>query len=533
MPSTEHKTKGGDMTDNNAPRNTRKECYNCWRLIPDDARFCPFCGFNQIERHGFQLISGQKDSPSAQQSAEPSARSSVSFQTTHSGTPFNALPYKQYGTARPQAVNGTATARKRTTWVDIAKTLGIVGAVIYFVAIIMELGAAYLYTEYTPSMASSPYAFPFYFIIPPFPPLYINGVYSTGYLIAYPAVVLIATASFVVMMRRSRNFRKEMMPGYTKKTTSDLMLIAGLFMAYLFVSIASVFFVADVLGQPVPTPNFNAVPINMLIFELTFAPVWEETVYRLMLIGIPLTLFYVFTRKGDGRKTWKYLLGGNMKITPPVLILIIISSIIFGVAHWSSGSGWGTWKIVPAGIAGLMLAYLYVKKGLYADILFHFSVDATGIISSPVASGAVLNDALALMFYFWAAIGIIFFVYWVMVIYGFFTGKNILPAKVMMRYALATGSEGAGSLISEGTAKEATGEMMQHDMPPPPGPVGHYGGPGGNAVTGRGTQGYRGNIPPIPGDLVFGYSCSNCGGLEAKYQDGKFICVFCGHENKK
>ncbi len=526
--------KAYDMTDENTQRNTRKECYNCWRLIPDDARFCPFCGFNQVEKHGFQLISDQKESPQPPQNVQAPGQSSVSFQTTHTGAPFGSYPYARYRTQRPQQSAGAVRTVSRITWVDIAKTLGVIGAVIYFIAIIMELGAAYLYTEYTPSMVSSPYSFPFYFVIPPFPPLYINGIYSTGYLIAYPAVVLIATASFVIMARKSYSFRKEMMPGYRKKTTSDLMLMAGLFMAYLFVSIASVLFVADVLGQPVPTPNFNAVPTNMLIFDLTFAPIWEETVYRFMLIGIPLTIFYMLTGKGDGRKKWKYLPGGNMKITPPVLILIALSSLIFGFAHWSSGAGWGLWKVVPAGAAGIILAYLYVKKGLYASILFHFSVDATGIISSPVTSSMALNDGLGIMLYFWATVGIIFFVYWIMVIYGFFTGKNILPAKVRARYTQSAAVEGTVTAVADGHAGNAGGQdMQQGTQSSPGGQSGHYDAPDSVAGMGGGMHPYRGNMPSVPGDLVFGYSCSNCGGLEAKYQDGKLICVFCGHENMK
>ena len=528
------------MTDQNTPKSARKECYNCWRLIPDDARFCPFCGFNQVEKHGFQLISEQKEDPSAPpQNVAAPGRAGVSFQT-QGGIPFNVHQYPLYSGTSVQTGRAAVNSQNRFSWVDVAKTAAVIGALLYFIAIIMELGAAYLYTEYTPSMAASPYSFPFYFIIPPFPPLYVNGVYSTGYFVAYPAVVLIATACFVIMAKKSYSFRKEMMTGYRKRTTSDLMFIGGLFMAYLFVSIATVLFVVDVLGQSVPTPNFNAVPTNLLIFELTFAPVWEETVYRLMLIGIPLTIFYAVTRKGDGRRGWKYLIGGNMKITPPVLILIIISSVIFGVAHWSSGSGWGLWKIFPAAVAGLILAYLYVKKGLYADILFHFSVDATGIITSPVTSNPILNDGLGIMLYAWAAIGLIFFIYWIIVILGFFTGKNMLPSKVVARYATAAANAGAGVAAADEPVNRTAGQEGQQTAgqegthgPDPYRQNTQYGSFYQGTHQGRNTQTFPGGNPAIPGDLVFGYSCKNCGGLEAKYQDGRFICVFCGQENKK
>ena len=522
------------MTDENTPGSKRKECYNCWRLVPDDAKFCPFCGFNQIEKHGFQLISEQKEGAPPPQSAQYRGNSGIGFQTTHSGTPFGVYPGTQYR-SQAQQESGSALRRKRGVgWVDIAKMLGVIGAITYLAVMVMELGAAYLYTEYVPSMVSSPYAFPFYFVIPGLPPLKIYVIYSTVYLIAYPAVVLIATISFVIMARRSYSFRREMMPRYKKGTTSDLMLMAGLFMAYLFVSIATVFFVAVVLGQPTPEPNFGAIPTNMLIFDLTFAPVWEETVYRLMLIGIPLVLYSALAGKGDGRKKWKYLLGGNMKITPPVLVLMVLSSVIFGAAHWSSGAGWGVWKILPAAVAGLILAYLYVKKGLYAAILFHFSVDATGIISSPVATSAALNEGLGAMLYLWAAVGFIFFIYWLMVIYGHFTGRSILPSEVKARYAQAAASPAAGVMAADTHEGGVPADSTQHpEQQPSNGRNGPFTSHGGSAGTGGAMRGYHGSMPPVPPDLVFGYSCGNCGGLEAKYQDGKFICVSCGHENRK
>ncbi|MBX8631785.1 MAG: CPBP family intramembrane metalloprotease [Thermoplasmata archaeon YP2-bin.285] len=527
-------------------KSSRKECYNCWRLIPEDSKFCPFCGFDQIEKAGFKLISEQKEGSVTQgQTYSQTVTTPQYTNTAYSSASHNYTQYGMAGSMSP-AYTGNyprQTVPRRFGWVDIARFIGAFGAFIYLIALVIEIAAVYLYTEYIPLMASFPQPFPFYFVIPPFPTVLINGVYSTGYYVAYPLIAVIATLCFVYMLTVSRNFKREISFSYRGKAGSTLFLIGGLFMAYIFLSYAIVL-IAAAFGQSLPAPDFGAIPNYMLIFELIFAPVWEETVYRMMIIGIPILIYAALTHSGDGRKWWKYLLGGNMKITKPVIVMMLISASIFGVAHWAADSGWGLWKIFPAAVAGLILAYLFVRKGLWASILFHFSVDAAGIITSPANNNALLNSTMDGFLFIWIVVGAIFFVYWLMVLYGFVTGIKTLPPSVTSRYAAAA----TGSSNSENTQSTAGTDEKPPTLSPS---YAHFDAGTGTAVApqtyqhpsgiqspqaqqeGHNLTQYSGRIPTTPSELAFGYVCSNCGGLEAKYENGKFICVYCGHESDK
>ncbi len=58
-----------------------------------------------------------------------------------------------------------------------------------------------------------------------------------------------------------------------------------------------------------------------------------------------------------------------------IYVAIILSAILFGLAHVLLGAGWGPGKILSAAVAGLGLAGLYYLYGLPAAILLHWSID--------------------------------------------------------------------------------------------------------------------------------------------------------------
>ena len=74
-----------------------------------------------------------------------------------------------------------------------------------------------------------------------------------------------------------------------------------------------------------------------------------------------------------------------MEITPVNTVLIVISSLIFALAHASS---WDYYKVLPTIIAGFAFGYLFVKKGVHTSIILHFAIDYTGILMESVSGGA-------------------------------------------------------------------------------------------------------------------------------------------------
>jgi hypothetical protein len=53
-------------------------------------------------------------------------------------------------------------------------------------------------------------------------------------------------------------------------------------------------------------------------------------------------------------------------------LAVIGVSTIFGLDHYTSGSGWGPGKVLTAGLSGFVLGLTYMAYGPYADILLHW-----------------------------------------------------------------------------------------------------------------------------------------------------------------
>jgi hypothetical protein len=224
------------------------------------------------------------------------------------------------------------------------------------------------------------------------------------------------------------------------------------------------------------SPTMEDVPLWYALFELANASVYEEIVTRLAFLGIPM--FIIALGLGiRGKPLIKELFGGSGRMTPYTWALIIVSASIFGLAHILY---WDVYKVIPTFFAGLILGYVYVKRGIWASILFHFIVDYYAVsvfVSSEVGHSGVLAILIFAVFVFIAA-GFFFFIYYsakAMRIIGSILGVSAptpVPAKV------------------EGEApSELAPERIQQ----------------------------------------FGFTCLRCGFPEARYLEGKFQCLRCGH----
>jgi len=172
------------------------------------------------------------------------------------------------------------------------------------------------------------------------------------------------------------------------------------------------------------------------IFSLAWAGVFEEISFRLLIIGIPMIVvifirYLMQQRNGNETKElipadrvkvitdtekikiWDIPLairGKYKKISYPEWTLIVISSALFGFAHWEKWTGsWGAWKIVQAGVAGLFLSYAFVKYGIEAAIFIHVSnnvIIGLTVFSEMVGIRWIAGTAGFIMFSLWG-IGIL------------------------------------------------------------------------------------------------------------------------------
>jgi len=139
----------------------------------------------------------------------------------------------------------------------------------------------------------------------------------------------------------------------------------------------------------------------VILINLALAPINEELAFRITSIGFPLGLFLLYHyRSGSGISG----IGNRLKFLVTVMlsperakaalgyknvtelglvrgisilewILILVTSVAFGLAHFLLGGGWEAGKVSTALLAGLVFGIMFVAYGAYAAILLHWFFD--------------------------------------------------------------------------------------------------------------------------------------------------------------
>ena len=175
---------------------------------------------------------------------------------------------------------------------------------------------------------------------------------------------------------------------------------------YIMPLVASALFSATIIislfqeSQGVQTGSITFPTTNpyVILTELSFAPLQEEFAFRITSIGLTLGIFLLITYRKDSRLSGVSSKGKLVLLTmfSPELakakmgyrniradgfprgisavewVLILLTSLGFGLAHYLAGSGWEAGKISTAFLAGLVFAIMYVAYGAYASILLHW-----------------------------------------------------------------------------------------------------------------------------------------------------------------
>ena len=169
-------------------------------------------------------------------------------------------------------------------------------------------------------------------------------------------------------------------------------------------------------GNPV-----SSEPTNVILLSLMHAPVWEEIVYRTLLLGLPLYLIS-FRNK---LPWYRAFVGGGFSVkNRSSIIMLLLSSFFFGSAHLYS---WEPAKFPSVFIAGIILGYVFLRYGIYASITMHFLVDFSGSYS--FLNGQlwiIASTILGLFMILWFVVGIpYYFIY----LGEIFSGKKVDRSK--------------------------------------------------------------------------------------------------------
>lgn len=127
--------------------------------------------------------------------------------------------------------------------------------------------------------------------------------------------------------------------------------------------------------------NFTDPAVEYL--EVAYAPIKEEIGFRLTFIGVFAVLaFYIRAKELNSEVLkgliypikLKYKLSGEeiRSFERDLWTFIIISSVVFGVLHYLSGSGWEIGKIPLATISGVLLGFLYIYYGFPSCVFSHW-----------------------------------------------------------------------------------------------------------------------------------------------------------------
>ena len=117
---------------------------------------------------------------------------------------------------------------------------------------------------------------------------------------------------------------------------------------------------------------------NSLIqfFYVSLAPLLEEFVFRIILIGIPLFALY------SGRASIRYFVkclwnpsSLNILDSKKAILLIIFVGISFGFAHIAFSDSWSEGKFAQATAGGIILGWVYLRYGIVVSLLIHWATN--------------------------------------------------------------------------------------------------------------------------------------------------------------
>jgi len=150
--------------------------------------------------------------------------------------------------------------------------------------------------------------------------------------------------------------------------------------------------VVGLLGPSPTVPGFSAFPLWQQLFGFAAASFWEEIVFRLFFLGIPMV---VLPLRRDGLRL---IIRGGEEFSGRALYLVIISSALFAAAH--AFGGWDWYKVPPTFFTGLALGYVFVKRGLPGAIILHFSLNyfTIPLMFLPASAGIVVFMFFVMLF---------------------------------------------------------------------------------------------------------------------------------------
>lgn len=239
--------------------------------------------------------------------------------------------------------------------------------IVLFVAAFEAFAMVYYSAEVFSFLGEKTYGF---FILTPFPTVlfYLGGAALQLYWVALVIIILVCAAYATILFIKAILQSDGLRSGLDAAENTAVFWITVFLSGMLLINVALVL-IWMLFGNEATTPEFGDNLSQMFLFA--DAAVWEEIISRVLLIGVPMTIISLIVTKK--KESLRCLLGG-FGMSRSAIFFIIMSGVIFGIAHYSGWDG-QAWKVIATSIMGIFFGYLFVRFGLYAAILMHFIVD--------------------------------------------------------------------------------------------------------------------------------------------------------------
>jgi hypothetical protein len=225
---------------------------------------------------------------------------------------------------------------------------------------------------------------------------------------SFAAMLYIEGPSFLGTLRSS--LKRATLPSI--RTDNAIIMVPRLYLGIVGLNVVyTIILYLFTVQQEVP--DFEAMPLWEQLHAFAEASVWEEVLTRVLLLGVPLMIYHVLTGRPE-RNRWRYLVGGGMRIDSAAFVLIVLQGLVFALAHVA---GWDLWKVLPTVISGIAFGYLFLKKGLWAAIMLHFTFDYLGMTAPAFAQwGLQVDSAMSVAYLFLSITGLVVLVHYLVII---------------------------------------------------------------------------------------------------------------------
>lgn len=194
------------------------------------------------------------------------------------------------------------------------------------------------------------------------------------------------------------------------RTSNGWVLIFRIFLGMLF--LYTVYYtLLGLLTVSTSVPEFGTIPIWAQLQMFAEASVYEELLSRVLMLGVPLLLYYRLAGRRRPVPRWRFVMGGGVPIDSAAMTIVVFQAVVFGLAHVS---GWDVWKSLPTMVTGMFFGYLFLARGLWAAIVLHFTFDYIDITAQVI--GAQDLASYALLSLLWLVAGAIICVHFLVLL---------------------------------------------------------------------------------------------------------------------